>query len=63
MQAMSTDNTSGEHRWNAPLVAPRVALPAQGQAPHSGLERAMPIARPLTIKAPISEATAAARAP
>src|ERR1700730_16489718 len=25
-QAMSTDNTSGEHRWNAPRVAPRVAF-------------------------------------
>jgi hypothetical protein len=29
----------------------------------AAVERAMPIARPLTIKAPISEAAAAARAP
>jgi hypothetical protein len=29
----------------------------------AGLERAMPIARPLKIRAPISEAAAAARAP
>jgi alcohol dehydrogenase (quinone), cytochrome c subunit len=33
------------------------------QTPHAGLETATPIARPLTIKAPMSEAAAAARAP
>ena len=37
--------------------------PPQLLTPHAGLERAMPIARPLTIKAPISEAAAAASAP
>jgi hypothetical protein len=32
-------------------------------SPQAGFERAMPIARPLTIKAPISDAPAAASAP
>jgi len=36
---------------------------AKGSDHHAGLERAIPMARPLTIKAPISEAAAAARAP
>ena len=36
---------------------------AANPTPHAALERVMPIARPLKIKAPINEAAAAARAP
>jgi hypothetical protein len=38
-------------------------LPRRDLTLYAGLARAMPIARPLTIKAPISGAAAAARAP